>query len=141
MKDAVETAALFAGLLVSLCILAGFAARFVLWPWIRDHIVTKLDETHSQVTVNKHVSKTPTLLDRVDTTTAHVAGLVSQLDTVESKVDDTADRVNATARMLDGHLDRSSGEWGRLWDSIYDVREHVGLPRKPPTERPDPRHD
>lgn len=129
------------GLILGLATLGGLLVRYALLPWLREHIVTPLGDTRRQVTVNGHVSSTPTLLDRVDTVAHRLRATLQQLDTVEAKVDDNAERVNATATMLDGHLDRSAGEWGRLWDSIYDVREHVGLPRQPTTERIEPRHE
>lgn len=128
-SDLVEVAGATVALLLGLCGLVGLFAKFVALPWMREHIATPLAETRRQVTVNGHVSTTPTLLDRVDTATTALIGVRGQLDDVESKVDDANDRVNATGRMLDGHLDRSAGEWGRIWEAIDDLRAHVGLPR------------
>lgn len=127
--DLVEVAGATVALMLGLCALIGLAVRFVALPWLRDHIALPLAETRRQVTVNGHVSDTPTLLDRVDTATQQLGGVRAQLDDVEGKVDDATSRVNTTAKMLDGHLDRSAGEWGRLWDAIDDLRAHVGLPR------------
>lgn len=116
------------GLLLGLATLGGLLVRYALLPWLQTHIVAPVSETRRQVTVNGHVSDTPTLLDRVDTAAAALGKVRTQLDDVEVKVDDAVGRVNATGRMLDGHLDRSAGEWGHLWDSIDDIRRHVGLP-------------
>lgn len=49
--------------------LVGLGVRFILLPWLREHLVDKVEETHRQVSVNKHQSRPPTLLDRVDTLT------------------------------------------------------------------------
>lgn len=128
------------GLLLGLATLIGLAVRYALLPWLQTHIVQPVSETRRQVTVNGHVSATPTLLDRVDTSAAQLGRVRTQLDDVEVKVDDAVGRVNATARMLDGHLDRSAGEWGRLWDSIDELRDRAGLPPRQTVHHP-PRED
>lgn len=120
---------LVAGLtaLTLVCGLVGLAVRFVLLPWLQTHIVTPVKETKNQVTVNGHVSATPTLLDRVDTAAGLARDLRRQVDTVVETTDDLAAGQQAMGRMLDGHLDRSAGEWGRLWAAINEVRIAVGL--------------
>lgn len=128
-SDVVQLAGATVALLLGVCALLGLFAKYVALPWMREHIATPLAETRRQVTLNGHISETPTLLDRVDTATRQLGGVRAQLDDVEGKVDDANARVNATGRMLDGHLDRSAGEWGRLWDAIDDLRDHIGLPR------------
>lgn len=117
------------GILLGLCTLGGLLVRYALLPWLKEHIATPLRETHQQVTVNGHTSATPTLLDRVDTATAQIGSVAGKVDDVAAQVEDAVERVNVTGRMLDGHLDRSAGEWGRLWSAIDDLREHVGLAR------------
>lgn len=98
-------------------LLVGFLIKYALLPWILAHVVdplketsTTADELHRQVTVNKHVSATPTLLDK--------------LDTVSGKVDDLGLQITTAARMFDGHIDRSAEEWGRLWGAIEHLRDH-----------------
>lgn len=124
VKDVIETGALFVGMLVSLCVLVGFFAKYVALPWFREHIVNPVKETNRQVTVNGHVSPEPTLLDKVD----HLQAQVNQIRS------DSA----VAARMYEGHIDRSSGEWGHVWDALETLRRHVGAP---PFKRGPHHHD
>jgi hypothetical protein len=95
------------GITIALCTLAGFATRFVLVPWLREHLVTPLKETKHQVTINGHVSREPTLLDKIDS--------------LQNAVDDTQADLRTAAKMFDGHIERSAGEWGRMWDAIHHL--------------------
>jgi hypothetical protein len=107
------------GITIGLCTLVGLAARFVLMPWLREHLVTPIKETQHQVTVNGHVSQDPTLLDKIDS--------------LQGAVDDVQADQRTAARMFEGHIDRSSGEWGRMWRAIHALEN-----RTPPTHRKDP---
>lgn len=93
-----------AALTVSLCVLVGIGVKLMLLPWLREHLVTPVKETAHQVTVNGHVSRDPTLLDKVDNL---------QRD------------ITTAARMFDGHIERSSGEWNRLWAAIKQLDERT----------------
>jgi hypothetical protein len=108
-----------AGLAVALCVLLGYFAKFVALPWLREHLVTPIKETQHQVTVNGHVSQDPTLLDKIDS--------------LQGAVDDVQADQRTAARMFEGHIDRSAGEWGRLWRAIHELEN-----RTPPTHRKDP---
>lgn len=77
------------GTLTACLFLIGLAVRFVLLPWLRDHLTGPVDEVRRQVTENRHKHTPPTLPDRID---------------------DVATDVHALARVLEGHLE-SSDRW------------------------------
>jgi hypothetical protein len=99
------------GITIGLCTLVGLAARFVLMPWLREHLVTPIKETKHQVTVNGHVSREPTFLDKVDS--------------LANAVDDVQANQRTAARMFEGHIDRSGREWGRLWSAIHQLEDTI----------------
>jgi hypothetical protein len=110
------------GITIGLCTLVGLAARFILMPWLREHLVTPIKETKHQVTVNQHVSPEPTLLDK--------------LDSLADAVDDIQADQRTAARMFEGHIDRSGREWGRLWRAIEELDNRTST-----THRKDQRDD
>ena len=81
------------GTALSAAALMGLGVRFVLMPYLRDHLIRPVDEVHRQVTENHHSNDVPTLPDRID---------------------DLQQEVTALARVLEGHLE--SGD--RWLDSI-----------------------
>lgn len=54
------------GAILTTCVLIGLAVKFVLLPYLREHVVNPIQETNRQMTVNNHSSAEPTLLDRID---------------------------------------------------------------------------
>jgi hypothetical protein len=105
-----------AGLAVALCVLLGYFAKFVAVPYLREHLFDPVKETRHQVTVNGHVSRDPTLLDKVDS--------------LQKDNDDIRADLATAARMFEGHIDRSAGEWGRLWSAIRHLEDNR---KEPPT--------
>lgn len=87
----------------------GLVVRFVLLPYLREHLVQPVQETHKQVTENHHSNDRPTVLDRID----DVSGQVAE-NTRETR---------ALARMFDGHLDWSQHEVDRLWTALQAQRD------------------
>lgn len=116
-----------AGLTVvlGLAALAGLLVKYALLPWLKEHVVVPMAEVSRQVTVNGHVSKVPTLLDRVDQAAALAGELRDQVDTVVATTGDLATGQEAMGKMLDGHLDRSAGEWGRIWQAINELGDRL----------------
>lgn len=54
--------------LLALCALTSLVVKFVLIPYLREHLLSPVRETHQQVTENGHVDPgTPTLPDRLAT--------------------------------------------------------------------------
>jgi hypothetical protein len=114
------------GIVLGLATLGGLLVRYALLPWLQTHIVSPVQEVNRQVTVNGHVSEVPTLLDRVDNAAVLAQELRDQVDTVRDTTDDLESGQQTLGRMLDGHLDRSAGEWGRIWEAIAELRALIG---------------
>lgn len=79
---------------LALLALLGMAVRFVLLPYLREHLVVPVEQVHKQVTENHHRNDEPTLPDRLE---------------------DLHDEVKAVAQVLSGHLDS-----GERWMELYD---------------------
>lgn len=77
------------GTIVTVCFLAGAAVRYVLIPYLREHLVKPVEEVHTAVTENHHKHSPPTLPDRVAAVQSDVSALTA---------------------VLEGHLD-SSDRW------------------------------
>ena len=85
------------GTFLTICVIVGLAVRYVLVPYLRDHLIGPVRETHKQVTENHHQSPdTPTLPDRIE---------------------DVAVDVRALTRVMDEHL-----RWSDRWTSLYERR-------------------
>ena len=70
-------ATLLAGLM-----LLGLAIRYVLVPYLRDHLVNPVKEVQKQVTENHHASpEQPTVLDRIEDVHQEVKALAHVMDT------------------------------------------------------------
>lgn len=83
--------------------LIGAATRYVLLPWLREHLVNPVRQVEKQVTQNHHANDPPTILDRID---------------------DVSVQLMALARMFDGHLEWSEDEVQRLWRAIDSLGPH-----------------
>lgn len=67
--------------LVSMLVVVGLAVRYVLMPYLREHLIQPVKETHEQVTVNAHESdQAPTLPDRLEDISTDVGTLTRVLD-------------------------------------------------------------
>ena len=77
------------GTIVTGLVLIGFAVRYVLMPYLRDHLVKPVEAVRKQVTDNHHANAEPTLPDRID---------------------EVRTEVSALARFLEGHV-QSSERW------------------------------
>lgn len=97
MRPAIEIAVATLTILTLLLALIGLAVRFILLPYLREHLIEPVKETRKQVTVNHHSSETPTVLDRID---------------------DVSQQVHRLAGMFDGHLDWSQREVDALWAAL-----------------------
>lgn len=94
--------------------LAGLATRYVLLPYLKEHLIKPVAETRNQVTVNHHSSPTPTVLDRID---------------------DVSQQVHQLSLMFDRHLDWSQQEVDALWAVLNRRRAGTDPNRPPRTER------
>lgn len=92
------------GTLVSLSVLAGITVKFILLPWLRDHLLEPVRTTHQQVTENHHAGNDgPTLPDRME---------------------DLHTDVRTLTRLLDSHITWSFREHRRL---DRELRERLGI--------------
>lgn len=76
----------------------GLGARFVLLPWLREHLVGPVQQVKKQVSENQHANQQPTVLDRID---------------------DVQTELKALGKMFDGHL-----QWSERWVDLIE-REMV----------------
>lgn len=88
------------GTFITLCVIVGLAVRYVLVPYLREHLIAPVQETHKQVTENHHQSPaSPTLPDRIE---------------------DLATDVRALTRVMDEHL-----RWSDRWTGLFERRLEV----------------
>lgn len=88
--------------------LIGLTVRFVLLPYVREHVVTPVQETRRQVSVNGGNNQPPTLLDKV-----------GQLDT----------SVQQLRSDFIAHLVNASRDTAAMWNAIEAIAK-----AKPPDE-------
>ncbi len=89
------------GTTISLSIVIGLAVKFVLMPYLRDHLVTPMKQVEKQVSENHHSNKVPTVLDRIDD--------------VQQAVDDMRSEIKTMATMYEGHI-----QWSERWVSLVE---------------------
>jgi hypothetical protein len=122
MDDILGRAGEVLALLISLCVLVGLGARYVALPWFRDQLaptLKKVNETHHQVTVNKHASPEPTMLDKIDTLAVEVRQLKGETRADTARL---TTALQIMAAMYDGHLDADTDADTALWKAIDDLR-------------------
>jgi len=86
----------------SVMVLVGLAVRFVLFPWLKEHLIGPL-------------------LERLDSLTGSV-------EAVTSKVGEVTKDLGVASTMFEGHIERSGDEWGRMWAAIAHLQSL--LPRR-----------
>lgn len=85
-------------------VLLGLAIRYVLMPYLRDHLVQPIRDTHKAVTENHHANEeTPTLPDRLE---------------------DLHTDVRTLTRLLDLHVSWSLGEHAAIDAELARLRKH-----------------
>lgn len=126
------------GTIVTVCVIIGLAVRFVLMPYLREHLITPVKQVEKQVTENHHSNAQPTVLDRIDDVQSSVEAVAQGLE--ESRVDRIALRASldeaqtereVLKQMLGGHL-----EWSERWVDL--IERELDLTRRenaqPPTK-------
>lgn len=111
LKDAIAITVGVLTILTLLIGLLGLAVRMILVPWLKEHVINPVKETNHQVTVNKHISDPPTLLDKVDR-------VQNNLDRVEADV-------RSAAQMFEGHIELSADDRRQLWEAIDQLRKDL----------------
>lgn len=97
------------GTFLTACTIVALAVRFILLPWLRDHLVQPVQETHRQVSENGHVDRaTPTIPDRLEDLSAKVE------EATEAHAVQARDMA-ALTRVMDEHL-----RWSDRWVDVVD---------------------
>lgn len=89
------------GTTVSLSIIIGLIVKFILMPYLRDHLVRPMKQVEKQVSENHHSNKNPTVLDRIDDVQQDVKALRAEMA--------------GMARMYEGHLN-----WSERWVGLIE---------------------
>lgn len=97
IRDHVELVAAMTTAGLGVLGMVGLAVRFVLLPWLRDHLITPL---------------------------------LGRLDTLSHDMTQLAADTKVAAAMYDGHIERSSAEWGRIWAAIRALQAAVRARRQ-----------
>jgi hypothetical protein len=93
----------------ALLVITGLAVKYVLLPWLKDHLVAPLQETHRQVSQNGHAHQaSPTIPDRLE-------DLAEKVDGATSAHEQQARAQKALANVLDQHL-----QWSDRWVDVVD---------------------
>jgi hypothetical protein len=117
------------GTFLTLCTIVALAVRFVLLPWLRDHLVGPLRETHRQVSENGHRHRSqPTIPDRLE-------DLATRVDAAAEAHEAQSRDLAAFRLVLDEHL-----RWSDRWVDITD-RELEQLKRLVNKENGEPNDD
>lgn len=115
-----QDVAVLAGALVSMSVLVGLAVRFVLVPYLRDHLVRPVQETHRQVTPHptRAHEDIPTIVDRLDDLTDAVNRLGDTTVAVQAVANAAARTAAGLTRRLSHHEQWSDIETSRLWSRL-----------------------
>lgn len=125
--DARELITWILGTTISLSILLGLAVKFVLMPYLKEHLVRPMKQVEKQVSENAHANKQPTVLDRIDDVKVQVESLSAGIEEAR------ADRL-ALHRMFAEHSD-----WSQRWVDVIE-REIALLRRMEKMERDEKKH-
>jgi hypothetical protein len=93
------------GTIVTGLVVVGFAVRYVLVPYLRDHLVRPVEDVRKQVSENSHTNTPATLPDRIE---------------------DVHAEISALARVLEGHLESSDRWLDALFKRIERLENRVG---------------
>ena len=110
---------------LALAALAGLMVRWVLLPYLREHLLKPMQRVEHQVSVNAHQSDEPTVLDRLDDMHTEVRELRAEQRRTRSDLSDLS-------RQVGDHLLRSES-----WSAEVESRlgglhwPSLGRQRKP----------
>lgn len=86
---------------MTVAVIIGMATKFILLPYLREHLVNPMKQVEKQVSENNHTNKTPTILDKIDE--------------VQDSVSDIRQEMNAMSRMYEGHM-----SWSERWVQLIE---------------------
>ena len=85
---------------LALAAIAGLLVRWVLMPYLREHLLRPMQRVEHQVSVNNHTSDVPTMLDKIDDLHGEVRELRAEQRRTRSDLSDLS-------RQVGDHLLRS----------------------------------
>ena len=89
------------GTTVTLSVIIGLVVKFVLMPYLREHLVKPMKQVEKQVSENHHSNKKPTVLDRIDD--------------VQRSVEEMRTEMKGMASMYEGHI-----TWSEKWVNLVE---------------------
>ena len=110
---------------LALAAIAGLLVRWVLMPYLREHLLRPMQRVEHQVSVNNHTSDVPTMLDKIDDLHGEVRELRAEQRRTRSDLSDLS-------RQVGDHLLRSES-----WSAEVESRlgglhwPSLGRQRKP----------
>ena len=110
---------------LALAAIAGLLVRWVLMPYLREHLLRPMQRVEHQVSVNNHTSDVPTMLDKIDDLHREVRELRAEQRRARSDLSDLS-------RQVGDHLLRSES-----WSAEVESRlgglhwPALGRQRKP----------
>ena len=110
---------------LALAAIAGLLVRWVLMPYLREHLLRPMQRVEHQVSVNAHTSDVPTMLDKIDDLHGEVRELRAEQLRTRSDLSDLS-------RQVGDHLLRSES-----WSAEVESRlgglhwPSLGRQRKP----------
>jgi hypothetical protein len=125
------------GTLLTVSVLVGMAVRFILLPWLRDHLAVPVDEVRRQVSENHHKHTPPTLPDRIETVSADVKTLTRVLEGHLASGDEWLEHITGSLSSLKERLAALEGRVGSMLmrhRADGDARE-AGRSSAPPDAR------
>lgn len=97
------------GTFLTVCMIVALATRYILLPWLRDHLVGPVRETHRQVAENGHANEAhPTIPDRLE-------DLAVKVDEATKAHTAQARDMAAVTRVVDQHL-----LWSDRWVDVVN---------------------
>lgn len=96
-----ETISWVLGTSISVSILIGLLIKFVLMPYLREHLVKPMKQVEKQVTENHHSNAKPTMLDR--------------FDDIEKAIAEVRRDMHTMAGMYEGHV-----SWSERWTALIE---------------------
>lgn len=92
--------------------IAGLAVRYLLMPYLRDHLVKPVEQVRKQVSENGHANEEPTVLDRIAEVKEDVAGVKTDIGAVVRVVDEHLAYSDRWTHLMERELDQLRRETG-----------------------------
>ena len=110
---------------LALAAIAGLLVRWVLMPYLREHLLRPMQRVEHQVSVNNHTSDVPTMLDKID----DLAGEVRELRAEQRR---TRSDLSDLSRSVGDHLLRSESWSAEVESRVGGLHwPSLGRQRKP----------